>query len=150
MVDEPARRQGAMFGVGERKKIVLDEPDEVRGHCDEGRRRGNIGTGRCQGLARVAVDHEEQRKRNRQHGHEIFCPQRHSDRETEQQPMPDPPAAQGTVKGKTRQGPERQLHDVVIEFRRRVIEIMQSVDDQHRDQGAHRTDQRPCREPHQP
>ena len=43
------------------------------------------------------------------------------------------------------QRPERQLNDVVIEFHRRVLEIMHAVDDQDGNERADRADQRPRR-----
>ncbi len=46
------------------------------------------------------------------------------------------------------QRPERQLDHVVIELHRRVLEVMHAVDDQHGNQRAGRSDQRPCRRPH--
>ena len=47
------------------------------------------------------------------------------------------------MKREAGQRPERQLHDVVIEFRGRVLKVMQAIDDQNRDQRARRPDQRP-------
>ncbi len=47
------------------------------------------------------------------------------------------------MKGVTGQRPERQLNDVVIKFHRRVLEIMQPVDNQDADQCAYRADEPP-------
>ena len=47
------------------------------------------------------------------------------------------------MKGVTGQRPERQLNDIVIKFHRRVLEIMQPVDNQDADQGADRADEPP-------
>jgi hypothetical protein len=54
------------------------------------------------------------------------------------------------MKGKAGQRPERQLNNIMIELGRRVVEIVQTIDDQHRHQRSDRADQRPCRHPDQP
>ena len=132
-----------MFGIGKGQEIVLHQPDEMRRHGDQGDGDGDIGPRRLQRLARVAVDENKQHQGYRQHRHEIFRPQRHPDREAEQQPVGHLPAAQRAVKGKARQRPERQLDHVVVEFGGGVIEVVQPVDDEDGNQRAERTDQRP-------
>ena len=59
--------------------------------------------------------------------------------------MAEPPALERGVKGVAGQRPERQLNDVVIEFHRRVLEIMHAVDDEHGNERAGCADQRPRR-----
>jgi len=49
------------------------------------------------------------------------------------------------VKRITGQRPKRQLNDVVIELCRRVLEVMQAIDDQHGEERAGGADQRPRR-----
>ena len=74
MVDQPARRQGAMFGVSEGQEIVLHEPHEVRRHCNQGRRHGHVRSRRCQGLAGSVVEHDKHGERHGQYQHEVFGP----------------------------------------------------------------------------
>ena len=57
--------------------------------------------------------------------------------------MPEASALERGVKGVAGERPERQLNDVMIEFHRRVLEIMQAVDDQHGDECAGRANKRP-------
>ncbi len=56
---------------------------------------------------------------------------------------PVPPRLRAACKREARQRPERQLNDIVIELHRRVLKVMQAVDDQHGDERAARSDQRP-------
>ena len=51
------------------------------------------------------------------------------------------------MKGVAGQRPERQLDHVVIELGRRVMEVVQAIDDQDRDQRAARADERQRRQP---
>ena len=46
------------------------------------------------------------------------------------------------MKGVSSERPERQLNDIVIEFDRRVLKIVQAVDDQHGNKRASRADER--------
>ena len=57
--------------------------------------------------------------------------------------MAEPSAAQTPVQGVAGQRPERQLDDIMVKFGGGVAEIMQAIDNQHRDQGAERPGQRP-------
>ena len=82
-------------------------------------RCGNVRAGRCECLcARRSSNTMNDGERHREHHDEIFGPKRHANRQAEQKPMPEPAAAQGAMKGKSGQRPERQLDDVVIEFGR--------------------------------
>ena len=56
-------------------------------------------------------------------------------------------ALEGRVKRVPSQSPEWELDDVVVEFHRRVLEIVHAIDDQHGDQRAGHADQLACRRP---
>ena len=145
MVDQSARGQRAVLRIGEGQEIVPHQPDQMRRHGDERGGDGDIGSGRLKRLAGVSIDQDEQRQRDRQHGDEIFRPQRQADRQSEQQPIHRLPAAQRAVEGKAGQRPERQLDDVVVELGGGVVEVVQAVDDEHGRERAQRPDQRPRR-----
>ncbi len=57
--------------------------------------------------------------------------------------MAKAPALERGVESVAGQRPERQLDDVMIEFHRRVLEVMHAVDDQHGNERAGRADQWP-------
>ena len=56
--------------------------------------------------------------------------------------MQHPPATQRRVKGEAGERPERQLDDVVVEFRGGEMQVVLAVDDQQRNERAYRPDQR--------
>ena len=56
VIDQAARRQSAMLGIGEGQEIVLHQPDEMRRHRHKRDRGRHIRAGRGQALARVAVE----------------------------------------------------------------------------------------------
>ena len=85
---------------------------------------------------RIAVEQQEQRIGRRQHDDEIFRPQRAAEGDAEQEPVAEASALERGMKGVAGERPERQLNDVVIEFHRRVLEVMQAVDDQHGNERA--------------
>ena len=149
MVDEAAHRRGARLGVAERQEIVLDKPDEMRQRDRERDQRRHVGTRRAQRRARVTVDDEKKRHRQRQHDDEILRPQREPAGETEQAPVAHAAGAQRAVEREAGERPERQLDHVVIELGGGEIEIVQPVDDQHGDERAGRPDQPPRQGPHQ-
>ena len=57
--------------------------------------------------------------------------------------MAKAPALERGVEGVAGQRPERQLDDVMIEFHRRVLEVVHAVDDQHGNERAGRAHQWP-------
>ena len=121
----------------------------MRGGDEKRDRGGQIGAGRCQRAARLRIDQDKQRERDREHDDEILRPQRAAEGDPEQQPVAPARARQRAMERKARQRPERELHHVMIEFRRGEIEIMQPVDDRDRDQRAERPRDRQRRRPHQ-
>ena len=57
--------------------------------------------------------------------------------------MPELAAAQRAMKGKAGQRPERQLDHVVVELGGGVVEVVQAIENEHRDQRAEHAHQRP-------
>ena len=148
MVVPAAHICGAVLGIGQRQEIGLEQPDDMGRGDDKRDDQREPWPGRCQSAARVAVEQQEQRVGRRQDDDEIFRPQRAAEGKAEQEPMAEAAALERRVESVAGQRPERQLDDVVIELHRRVLEVMHAVDDQHGNERAGRSDQRPCRRPH--
>ena len=113
---------------------MIDERDRDR-DPGPGRRQAPCGRrGRAAGTARAAPP---ARRRN-------ISPTAHSPiADPEQDPVSDPAAAGAPAMERVAgERPERQLDDVVIELGGGEMEVVQAVDDQHRDQRAARADQR--------
>jgi hypothetical protein len=105
VVDQAARRRGASLGIGERKEIVLHEPNKVRRHDEKRQRERKPGSGSCKAAPCFAIEYEEKREWEGQHHHEILCPQRQADGEAEQKPGPEVTALERGMEGIARQGP---------------------------------------------
>ena len=148
VIEQAARGRGARARIGKGQEIVLHQPEEMRRHHGERDQERDPRAGRRQRLAGIAVEQQKQRQRHRQHDHEIFRPQRHPQRQSEQQPVGDAAALEPGMKGPSGERPERQLDHVVIELGGGVVEVMQPVDDQDRHQRAARADERQRGPPH--
>ncbi len=107
------------------------------------------GPGVAKARRAFAIEQHEQRIGRRQHDDEIFCPQRAAESDAEQEPIADAAAPKRGMKGVAGQRPERQLNDVVIEFDRGVLEIMQAIDDQHGNERAGCADNGACGDEYQ-
>ena len=149
VVDQPARRRRAGAGIGEGQEIVLHQPNQMRRHDRQRDDGGNPGPG-----VRSDLRASRSISRNSASGaastttkyfahseSPIAMPSRHQ--------CSIRPVLERGVEGIAGQRPERQLDDVVIELGRRVLEVVQAVDDQDRDQRAARADQRQRRHPDQ-
>ena len=149
MVDDAARGSRAPLCIGKRQKIAVPEPDEMRYHHDERDGECNPRAERGQVLARLAIEHQKERKRQCQDNDEILCPQRKPNRESEKQPVQHAAAFERRMKRVACERPERQLNHIVIELGGRVMKVVQPVDDKDRNKSTDLTDQRPCRPPDQ-
>ena len=76
VVEPAARQHGAVLGITEGDKVVAHQPEEVRRHDNQGDRNGEVGAGRHERFAGIAIDQDEQRDRHRQDDDEIFRPER--------------------------------------------------------------------------
>ncbi len=145
-VVEPAtHRCGAVLGIGKRQEVGVEQPDHMRQRDQERERECKPRPGRGQSAPRLAVEQHEERIGRRQHDDKIFRPQRTAKGDAEERPMTEPSALERRMKAIAGQRPERQLDDVVIEFHRRVLEIMHAVDNEHGDERAGCADERPRR-----
>ena len=143
VIKQSAHRRGAVAGIGKGQEVRLQQPQQMRRRDQKRNAERQPGSGRGQGAPRPAIEQHEQRIGGRQHDDEIFGPERPAEGQAEEQPGAEAFARQRQVKGVAGERPERQLHYVVIEFHRGVLEIMHAVDDQHGDQRAHRADDGP-------
>ena len=99
MVVPAAHIRGAVLGIGQRQKIGLEQPDDVRRGDDKRDDQREPWPGRRQSAARVAVENEKQRVGHRQHDDKIFRPQRTAEGEAEQEPVPEAAALERGVEG---------------------------------------------------